>query len=311
MNTFLKRLVCLAAVTLAPAMLCSCQPSEPAQGICYRITGGKNPMVILGSIHVGSPEMKNYGAHLLEAMAAADVFVFECDSSDPEAAMLSARLMAYTDDELKNHLSPESWQRVEQACQKGGFRLKELNRYKPWAVTSMFTTRAAAEQMGARSSSHAASLGVEETVEKYAKGKEIAYLESASAQLMLMENFSDALEEALLLQSCDALLEPKENTQLANWPMWWCTGNAKAFADEYLNDKSLPEALLQEYHHALVTTRNRAMTDALCGMLEGEEEHTYFVTVGLMHLVLPGDSILSALEEKGYTVEQLLMQPDR
>lgn len=305
MTSFWKKLLCLAAVTLTPAVLCGCEQAAPAHGICYRITGGKNPMVILGSIHVGSPEMEPYGAHIHNAMEAADIFVFECDSDDPEAALLSQKLMAYSDDELKNHLTPEGWQLVEEACQKAGLRSADMNRYKPWAVTSMFTTRAAANEMGARNSRHAASLGVEEIVEKASGGKEIAYLETAAAQLLLMENFSDELEEALLKQSCEALLEPKENTQLANWPRWWREGNAQAFAEEYLNDKSLPEALIKEYHNALVTTRNSNMTEALRSMLEAEEPHTYFVTVGLMHLVLPGDSILSALESLGYTVEQL------
>ena len=31
-----------------------------------------------------------------------------------------------------------------------------------------------------------------------------------------------------------------------------------------------------------------------------------FVTLGLLHLVLSGDSVLSCLEEMGYTVERIL-----
>ena len=305
MNTFWKRLVCLAAIAITPAVLCSCGQQTPAQGICYRVTGGRNQMVLLGSIHVGGPEMEPYGAHIREAMEAADVFVFECDSGDAEAALLSRQMMLYTEGELKQNLSEDSWQLLEAACQKAGLRAENLNRYRPWAVTSMLTTRAAAEQMGARNSRHAASLGVEEIVEKQAEGKQIAYLESAAAQLKLMDDFSPALDEALLRQSCDAVLDPKENTQLANWPLWWRDGNAKAFADEYLADKSLPEELLSEYHTALVTIRNRSMAETLQSMLESEEPHTYFVTVGLMHLVLPGDSIIAELEKQGYQVEQV------
>ncbi len=305
MNSFVKRLLCLAAAVLTPAVLCSCDGRESAQGICYRISGGRNSMVMLGSIHVGSPEMEPYGQHILDAMANADTFVFECNSADPEAAMLSQQLMLSTEGELKARLSPESWQRLENACQEAGLNINGLQKYKPWAVTSMLTTRAAAEQMGARSTKHAASLGVEEIVEKHSKGKEIRYLETASQQLTMMDGFSPALQEALLMQACDAILEPKENTQLANWPQWWHSGNGDTFAEEYLNDHSLPAAMQQEYHAALVTSRNAAMTDALISLLEGEEEHSYFVTVGLMHLVLPDDSILSGLEARGYTVEQL------
>lgn len=305
MNTFVKRLLCLAAIVLTPAVLCGCEGRQPAQGICYRITGGKNPMVVLGSIHVGSPEMEPYGQHILDAMANADTFVFECDSDDPEAALLTQQLMLLETGDLEAQLSPEGWQLLEDACRKAGLNRESLRRYRPWAVTSMLTTRAAADQMGARSSRHAASLGVEEIVEKRCGNKQVRYLESATTQLTLMDSFSPPLDEALLKQACEAILDPKENTQLANWPAWWCSGNADAFAQEYLSDHSLPAELQQEYHAALVSTRNAAMTDALIKLLESEEEHSYFVTVGLMHLVLPDDSILSALQAKGYTVEQL------
>lgn len=305
MNTLWKRLLCLAAAAFTPALLCGCESREPAQGICYRIGGGKNDMVILGSIHVGSPEMEPFGAHILQSMQEADTFVFECDSGSQETTLLAQQMMTDPEGDLEKRLSPETWQLLEQACQKAGFRPDALRSYKPWAVTSMLATSAAANEMGARSSRHAASLGVEETVEKHAGGKQILYLESALSQFEVMDGFSSALQEALLAQGCDAVLEPKENTQLANWPRWWHSGNAQAFAEEYLQDQSLQAELMSEYHSALVTNRNRAMADRLCTMLEGDEPHSYFVTVGLMHLVLPEDSILTLLRQSGYTVEQL------
>lgn len=305
MNTFWKRLLCLAAAAVTPALLCGCERREPAQGICYRISGGKNDMVILGSIHVGSPEMEPFGTHILQSMQEADTFVFECDSGSPETALLAQQMMTDPEGDLEQRLSPETWQLLEKACQKAGFQPDALRRYKPWAVTSMLATSAAADEMGARSGRHAASLGVEETVEKHVGGKQIMYLESALSQLEVMDSFSSALQEALLAQGCDAVLDPRENTQLANWPRWWHSGDARAFADEYLQDQSLPTGLMNEYHAALVTNRNRAMADRLCAMLESDEPHTYFVTVGLMHLVLPEDSILALLRQNGYTVEQL------
>lgn len=305
MNMFWKRMLCLAAVALTPALLCGCSAREPAQGICYRISGGKNPMVILGSIHVGSPEMEPYGEHILQSMAQADTFVFECDSGSPETALLAQQMMLDPENELQTKLTPETWTMLEQACRKAGFVPDTLRHYKPWAVTSMLATRAAADEMGARSSRHAASLGVEEIVEKHVNGKNILYLETALSQFEAMDSFSPALQEALLAQGCDAILHPAENTQLANWPVWWHKGQAQNFAQEYLQDQSLQKELLKEYHTTLVSARNSTMTDSLVSMLENDEPHTYFVTVGLMHLVLPDDSILSLLRQQGYTVEQL------
>ncbi len=76
MKTLWKRFACLAVAVITPALLGGCEPKVPAQGILYRITGGKNPMVILGSIHVGGPEMAPYGPHIMGEMDQAAGFVF-------------------------------------------------------------------------------------------------------------------------------------------------------------------------------------------------------------------------------------------
>ncbi len=305
MKAIWKRLALMAAVMITPAMLCGCEEKPPVQGICYRITGGKNAMVLLGSIHVGSPDMEPYGSHILTEMEQADVFVFECDSDSPQVAAQTQAMMRLEDGTLQDVLSPELWSLVTQACAKAGLDPNVLKPYKPWAATSMLVTAAASQQMGARTSRQAVSRGVEQEVEEHVKGRSVRYLETAVSQLMLMEGFSPALQNALLEQSCDALLNPQENATLSQWPLWWRDGNAEAFANEYAQDDSLPPELTAEYHEALVSTRNRQMADALVAMLEEDEPHRFFVTVGLMHLVLPDDSILLELENRGYTIERL------
>ena len=62
---------------------------------------------------------------------------------------------------------------------------------------------------------------------------------------------------------------------------------------------------MEEYHQALVTGRNRHMAQELVRMLEEDGSHSFFVTIGLMHLVLPQDSVLFELEQMGYTVERM------
>ena len=62
---------------------------------------------------------------------------------------------------------------------------------------------------------------------------------------------------------------------------------------------------MAEYHEILVMKRNRSMSDVIEGYLQQAEAHTYFVTVGLLHLVLPGESIVKQLQDRGYVVENL------
>ena len=305
MKTIWKRFACMAVALVSPALLCSCEEKTPVQGICYRIAGGRNPMVILGSIHVGSPEMEPYGQHILDAMAQADSFVFECENNSPDAAAQSLALMTLSTGTLQENVTTDLWLLLEEACKQANLRLDALSGYKPWAVTSMLTTAAAAREMGARSSRQAVSQGVEQEVISRVGNRDIRYLETAAAQLSLMDSFSPALQEALLRQSCQAIPEPQETSSLSQWPLWWRNGDTESFANEYAQDHSLPPELMQEYHLALVTSRNRQMAERLAHMLEEESPHSFFVTIGLMHLVLPGDSVLHELEQMGYTVERL------
>jgi len=307
MKTLWKRFACMAVALITPAMLCSCDEKTPVQGVCYRISGGKNPMIILGSIHVGSPEMEPYGQHILQEIDAADVFVFECDSDSPEVAAQSLAMMQLESGTLQETLSPEIWQLVADACEEARLSPDTLNCFKPWAATSMLTTAAAAKEMGARNSRQAVSQGVEQEVEQHVNGREISYLETAAFQLSLMDGFTPALQDALLRQACEAVLHPKENTSLSQWPIWWRDGNIESFIAEYQQDESLPAELAEEYHQTLVVSRNRNMAKELIRMLEEDESHRFFVTIGLLHLVLPGDSVLFELEEAGYQVERLWM----
>ena len=47
------------------------------------------------------------------------------------------------------------------------------------------------------------------------------------------------------------------------------------------------------------------MAASLAQMLEEEDPRSFFVTIGLMHLVLPEDSVLYELTRMGYTVERM------
>ncbi|MCL1855144.1 MAG: TraB/GumN family protein, partial [Clostridia bacterium] len=63
-------------------------------------------------------------------------------------------------------------------------------------------------------------------------------------------------------------------------------------------------AWADEYHTALIADRNLMMADRLDAMMRHEEPHTYFVTIGLLHVALPEDSIIRHLESRGYQVER-------
>ena len=297
-------LICgLAALALTAGLL----PQSSGKGIAYRVSGGRNPMVLLGSIHVGSREMYPFASGLQKALDEADAFVFECDTKSADAARLTAQMMQLSSGSLQDLISPEVYEKLAQTAEKYRFDFNALQNLKPWAVVSMLSMETAADGMGARNASAAAALGVENRVHAQVKDRPKLYLETVQEQLETLNGMSAPLQMYLLESACDDLLDGKIGNDTSKWPDWWREGNADAFADSYqqeLKAEKQPE-LAREYHEALMTRRNVLMAERLARLLEDDTGRSYFVTVGLMHLVLPDDSVLSALEAMGYTIEPL------
>lgn len=300
----------LMAGVLAAAVVGHQAMQTESNGIFYRISGGKSTVYLLGSIHVGARDMYPMSKNIRSALQASDTVVFECDTSGEDAQNASARLMK-SEVDLEERVTPECLRLVEQAARKLGYSMETLRKLDPWAITSMITVAAAADEMNGGNKKLASVYGVENMVRKQMENQKVEYLETAEEQLGLMEKFSPELQEYLLVSACRTLLESsnvnEQKNHMEKWPIWWKEGNAQAFAESYLRemeDETAPE-LAREYHQALLSERNHRMAEKLCQMLENDQERQYFVVVGLMHLVLENDSILCELEDAGYCVEKI------
>ncbi len=274
---------------------------QESLGIVYHVTGGRSDWYIVGSIHVGGDGMYPLGSAVRQAVAKADVLLFECDTESDEAQAETAALMAYPEgDDLFDHISAECQAEVTRAAEEAGYSLDKLRGLKPWAVTSMLSLKSASQAMGS------GQPGVETMVRRAGRQKKTAYLETNAEQLGTLEGFSPELQEYLLKSACRETLGDSPSTRhLQKWPQWWAEGNAQAFAQAYEQEQreEAEPALAREYHEALITRRNKRMAQRLAEWLRGEEDGV--ATLGLMHLVLPGDSVLAELEAMGYTVEKI------
>ena len=283
--------------------------AEGSRGVLYRVTKGNTTMYLLGSIHIGSEAMYPFDDTITEAMAQADTFVFECDSESAEAvAMMQQRMMA--DGSLKDALGEECYQQLGEVCVKLGLPETAFDWMRPWAVINVLSLYATAEQFDNVDINAAMALGVENEVIAYGRehDKSFRYLESLDEQISTMESFSNELLMYILQDTNTAILTPElspDEASTEEWPEWWRTGNANAFADQYLSTYIQPghEDVCNEYHQKLLVQRNRIMADRLDEMLQ--EDGTYFVTIGLLHVVLPEESVLTLLKNKGWTVECL------
>ena len=303
-----RMLICLLALLLAAGICAAAMLQPQSTGVLYRVTSGENEMYLLGSIHIGSRKMYPFSRSIRDAMKNAELMVFECDTASDEAAAATAAMMCCTDGEsLADLISQTVMEKVEKTAQKAGYDPTAIKTMKPWAVTSLLSMETLSAEMGTKDVHQASALGVENQVRKQMGKKPAVYLETVEEQLALMDSFSPELQEYLLSSVCDTILQPQEalDEDLKNWPQWWAEGNAQAFAASYLKgmkEESEP-ALAQEYHQTLITQRNERMAAKLHSLLESGER--CFVTVGLMHLALPEDSILAHLQALGCQVEKI------
>ena len=287
------------------------QAGEGSRGLLYRVSGGQADMVLLGSIHIGSEDMYPFGDQVQQAMAAADTFVYECDTASQEAVEAVRARMRRSGGTLQADLGDTLYAQVGQVCDSLGISMQVMDALKPWAVINTLAVYTTAAEMGTADVSQALSLGVERHVAAYAAehGKPALYLETLDEQLDALEGFSPALQQYLLQSECDVILTPEAarglDASISQWPLWWRDGNVAAFADNYRSTylQTGFELVCAEYHDTLVTRRNAVMAERLEKLLA--QDGSYFVTVGLLHLALPEDSILKHLQEKGYTVTQI------
>jgi len=313
----MKRIKRFAALCLA---FCLCMAvtavgeetaQEGSRGLLYEVSGGQADMVLLGSIHIGSEAMMPFGSGIQRAMAAADTFVYECDTAAPEALAEAQARMRRTQGTLADDLGDALYAQLTQVAKQLGLSIRVLDEYQPWAVINTLAVYATAAEMGTANAAEALSLGVERQVQAFAAAhsKPAVYLETVAEQLDMLESFSPELVQYLLQSECDVILNPSQaeglDAGIALWPTWWRDGDAAAFADNYLNHylQTGYEEVCTEYHVTLITQRNARMAEQLDELLQ--TEGSYFVTVGLLHLALPEDSILTHLAKKGYTVTQI------
>ena len=297
-------ILCVAVVTTVLLT----QTAVASNGILYRVSGPNGTAYLLGSLHIGTDVMYPFGDHITQAMEASDIFVFESDSSEESTQKLQAR-MFLTDGTLRDILGDARVDRVRDAYQALGIRSDSINQQQPWVVISILAVYATANEMGINNVQKSLSLGVDNTVKAYAEkhNKQQRYLELVTDYPDMMESFSPKLINYLIDDELSWILKEKQTTQPADmkdWPLYWKKGDVESFWNSYTQstDDTDPQ-LIEEYNDKLLVQRNLRMAEQLDEMLTDGGQ--YFVTVGLLHLIVPGSSIPDLLEQQGYTVERI------
>jgi len=307
----------MAYYNITDTLLPEEEPETPATPLFYHVTGEDgSEMWLLGTIHIGDERTAYLPQEIYDAFNAADALAVEFNMNEYEEDMEEdedyaediASLYFYDDDSMtKDHLDEEVYEASIQMLKCLGQYHMNIDYLKPFVWESSIT--GALKDGGRRLFSEK---GVDQRFLDLAEEaeKEILDVESAESQTSMFSNFSDGLQERLLMEAL-TYSRSEYNKEIMELFELWCSGDEEALR-KYINDEEDEEeedtsemteeekALYEEYENAMSTERDINMIEVAKGYLESGK--TVFYAVGLAHL-LKNDGLVDGLRAAGYTVE--------
>ena len=275
---------------------------QGAKGVAWVVEDEDTLVYLLGSIHIGTPDLYPFDKKLLTAFNESDALLVEVNMLAQEGAEYYLEKAMYADGTtLKDTVSAETYAKIEKVAELYKLPLEQLVVQKPWTLSSNLSLSSMDDSFG-MTAEEMQMHGIDNyfLLNAFLQEKPIIELEGMKAQVDMFEGLSAEAQEQYLLASLNGILEPSEETDsklLQGWFSSWKKGDSLAFAESF---KEM-EGEASEFNEMLFGLRDEQMAKKIVSLLE-DEEGTYFVVVGAGHFVIE-KSIRYHLEQSGYKVE--------
>ncbi|GIP60967.1 TraB/GumN family protein [Paenibacillus woosongensis] len=267
---------------------------EGARGFMWEVKHGGNTVYLVGSMHIADDSFYPLRSEFEDAFAEADYLGVEIDLSkaaDEANQKLILDVGMYQDGTtLKDHVSKETYAKLQDILQQNGLEPNAFDVFKPWVVESTIST------LKSMQSGYEASAGIDlYFIQKAIERKlPVLELETYESQLSMLDGFSSELQEKNLntaLDNFDVSAELVDDMA----DMWKSGDDQKLleFTESMIEDP--------EYYKAMLTDRNIVMADKIDGYLKSDKKAEYFIVVGAAHFA-GKDGIVQLLQDKGYSV---------
>jgi uncharacterized protein YbaP (TraB family) len=285
----------LARLVIAAVLAWSCAWAAAAEPALWRVRGpAGGEVVLLGSIHVLTPDLDWRSPAIDEALATADAVWFETPfdmASRLEGAIVAqSRGLAPKGRTLSSYLSAPERALLARAAARLDLPMSALEPLAPW-YAEVLLTLADLQSHGGRP-----DLGVEAQIAMGipAHARRDAF-ETAAEQIALFADRTPRQQARTLVLSLKEMEEKPEG--FLRLQRAWADGDLRHIESEALTPMRVREP---ELYRRLVVARNRAWIGAIEGLLKTPEKA--FIVVGVGHLIGP-DSVPAMLRKKGFAVE--------
>lgn len=285
MNKFVFGLCCLCLSAAA-------QANSPV----WKISKNGHHFYLGGTIHLLADSDYPLPTAFDKAYAEATTLVFETDIEKMKAAsnqtQLLRKLLYPAGENLRQKLTPETYQRLDNFFAARGVPTAEITRFRI-GMTVMTLTLIELRSNGL------AEEGVDMFFMKKAKDdkKPLDSLEELNAHMDFIANMGKGQEDEMIRQTLDDLEQMP--AMIRNMKAAWRSGNNKQLADIAIREW---KAEFPNVFKRLLTDRNNNWMQELAHY--NNDADVEFVLVGALHLV-GEDGLLAQLKKSGHTLEQL------
>jgi len=286
----MRRILFFCLSILTSSLPAFAQGAHPA---IWTVHGSKGTVYLVSSLHLLPPETNWHTPEIDAAMQSADTFVFEVPTGtserDAETRFIFDNGLLPAGDTLSRHLDEDGKRDFRRALLLAGVEQANLDQKQPWLAEVVLTVQSMYRR-------HYTALHTPEGgahVFAGIAGRDIRYLDTTQQQL---EFLAGADRSAGVDQFRTVLADfPNQPAREQRFVDAWAAGDVgttAALVSAGLHD--LPD------EQKLLNARNRDWAGQIRGMLG--ERHTFFVAVGMAHLVGP-DGVPALLRAAGLTVE--------
>jgi len=276
------------------------QQTQGSKGFLWKVENKGNTVYMLGTIHTVDKSLYPLRHEIEDAFNAADYLGVEVDFTKvvpDELQKLLVDVGNYKDGTtLKDHISAETYNMVTAFLKENGLPENSFDNLKAWYAQQQIGNILAAKQ----------ELSEGMGVDMYFMGKAlqakkpIIGLETFESQFQVFNDFSDSLQEKLLLQMLDPNSLPTSDAGMSMDSILklWKNGDDKALI-QFVNTLRWDD----EYFKGMQTDRNLAMAEKIKVYLNSDKKETYLIALGASHFA--GDSgLVTMLQKQGFKVEK-------
>ena len=280
------------------------QANAGAKGVAWVVEDEDTKVYMLGSIHVGTPEMYPMHKKLTKAFEESDGLFVEANLLDPTGMDYYIEKAMFNDGRtIKDVVSEETYAKLQKVAAQLEIPIEELEMQKPWLLSNNFSSMMMDGAFGLTAEEMAMhGVDMQFLLSAYLQQKPIYELEGVNAQVDMFEALSPEAQEESLVAALDGILEPTEQSEedvqlMADWFTNWVKGDVEKFAASLTE----MEGDTSEFNQMLFGKRDEEMAAKLVDVLE-EKQGTFFVVVGAGHFLVD-KNIRYHLEQSGYEVK--------